>query len=225
MLKTTPVDHTENRVICERVIFLGDATVGKTSLIQSFKSNGSSYSNDYKMTTNVDLTPKEIKMSNAFIPEMPTNDMTVDLLLIECPGQSIFNQRDWNMKVCSRKCGAMVCAFDISSRKSFQNCTEWIRAFQSEGQKVSPTPLDDLILVLVGCKADLRDETEDECKDIRCHIQADEARKYAHDEFGAEYFECSAKNRDGVDAPFEFIATQIIRHHLDSKDSKDAATS
>ena len=144
---------TDRIILREKVTILGDSSVGKTCLIQSFVSN------DYKMTTNVDLTRKEIRISNDIIPDLPTNiDMAVDLFLMECPGQRMFNQRDWNMKVCRKNCNAIVCVFDISSKKSFHSCAKLIRAFQSESQTASSTSPNDLILVLVGCKADIRDE-------------------------------------------------------------------
>ncbi|RLN90029.1 hypothetical protein BBJ28_00010217, partial [Nothophytophthora sp. Chile5] len=68
-----------------KVAVVGDATVGKTALLQVLKSNGHEYPKNYVMvTSDVELSTKSIAI--------PDTNVVVELYLFDCAGQSIFNQ-------------------------------------------------------------------------------------------------------------------------------------
>jgi transport family protein 27 len=94
------------------VAIVGDATVGKTALLQVLKSNGHEYPKNYVMvrlqlascellvasihphdgvcssqTSDVELSTKSIAI--------PDTNVVVELYLFDCAGQSIFNQLDF----------------------------------------------------------------------------------------------------------------------------------
>lgn len=92
-----------------KVAVVGDATVGKTALLQVLKSTGHDYPKNYVMvsdaawlhgrpvrvthkacggqTSGVDLCIKSIPI--------PDSNVVVELYLFDCAGQSIFNQREF----------------------------------------------------------------------------------------------------------------------------------
>ena len=71
-------------VLREKLVIVGDETVGKTSIVQMLTTDGADYPKDYVMTTEVNVSVKEM--------EIPNQNATVDLFLYDMAGQSIFNQ-------------------------------------------------------------------------------------------------------------------------------------
>ena len=63
---------------------MGDACVGKTALVNVFRSGGRNYPNNYVMTNIAEVAVKAVP-----IKDQNTN---VELYLFDCAGQSIFHQ-------------------------------------------------------------------------------------------------------------------------------------
>ena len=149
--------HVNSIILREKVVIVGDAAVGKSSLVQSFLSQGAENLNNknYLMTAGVEMNVKQIPI--------PNTNITVDLFLYDMAGQSIFNQRELS-SLFWRDCSYIICLFDVSSRKTLQSCETWIQAVQSsqnrEGDLEDPIPV-----VLVANKVDLREvSTQLYCK-------------------------------------------------------------
>ena len=143
--------HVNSIILREKVVIVGDAAVGKTSLIQSFMSQGAENLNNkhYMMTSSVDMNVKQIPISNS--------NITVDLFLYDAPGQSIFNQRELSSRFW-RDCSYIICVFDVSSRKTLQSCKTWIQAVQSSQNQNQEGGLEESIqVILVANKVDLRE--------------------------------------------------------------------
>ncbi|XP_053545013.1 LOW QUALITY PROTEIN: intraflagellar transport protein 27 homolog [Bombina bombina] len=168
-----------------KCIVAGDATVGKSTLVQLFKTDGSFFQKNYNMTTVV-----EVSMKTVVIPD--TGD-SVELFLCDSPGKDIFYEatvKMWDQP------NTLCLVFDVTSETSFSNCAKWLQRVKSK----CPSP--QLPGILVGNKTDL--------VGLRA-VEETQAQDWAASH-GLEYFETSAKELKNIDQPFHALAENL--HHL-----------
>ncbi|KAF6825328.1 Ras family protein [Colletotrichum musicola] len=115
-----------------KLVFLGEQSVGKTSLITRFMYD--SFDNMYQATIGIDFLSKR----------------TVRLQLWDTAGQERFRSL---IPSYIRDSSVAVVVYDISNAKSFQNTKKWIDDVRAERGN-------DVIIVLVGNKTDLNDKRE-----------------------------------------------------------------
>ncbi|KAI1403560.1 ras family-domain-containing protein [Hypoxylon fuscum] len=123
---------------CCRLVFLGEQSVGKTSLITRFMYD--SFDNMYQATIGIDFLSKTMYLE----------DRTVRLQLWDTAGQERFRSL---IPSYIRDSSVAVVVYDISNAKSFQNTKKWIDDVRAERGN-------DVIIVLVGNKTDLNDKRE-----------------------------------------------------------------
>jgi hypothetical protein len=75
---------TPLRLRC-KVLLLGETTVGKTSICQTFCSNGTEFPKNYLMTICCDLQVKVV--------QIPDTSASVELFIYDCSGQDIFREQ------------------------------------------------------------------------------------------------------------------------------------
>ena len=119
-------------------MFLGEQSVGKTSLITRFMYD--SFDNMYQATIGIDFLSKTMYLE----------DRTVRLQLWDTAGQERFRSL---IPSYIRDSSVAVVVYDISSKKSFENTRKWVDDVRSERGN-------DVIIVLVGNKTDLGDKRE-----------------------------------------------------------------
>ncbi|KAI9315152.1 RAB6A, member ras onco protein family [Dichotomocladium elegans] len=121
-----------------KLVFLGEQSVGKTSLITRFMYD--SFDSTYQATIGIDFLSKTMYLE----------DKTVRLQLWDTAGQERFRSL---IPSYIRDSSVAVIVYDISSRESFANTARWIDDVRVErGNKV--------IIVLVGNKTDLNEKRE-----------------------------------------------------------------
>uniref|UniRef100_K3WSL6 Uncharacterized protein n=1 Tax=Globisporangium ultimum (strain ATCC 200006 / CBS 805.95 / DAOM BR144) TaxID=431595 RepID=K3WSL6_GLOUD len=115
-LRNMETTHKSTTVLRCKVAVVGDATVGKTALLQVLKSSGHEYPKNYVMTSGVELCVKSIPI--------PETNVVVELYLFDCAGQSIFNQLEFGT---SHYKGASIAVvvFDVNSKESYRSCSKW----------------------------------------------------------------------------------------------------
>eukprot|EP00051_Salpingoeca_urceolata_P002560 m.51203 g.51203 ORF g.51203 m.51203 type:complete len:207 (-) comp12207_c0_seq1:323-943(-) len=121
-----------------KLVFLGEQSVGKTSLITRFMYD--SFDNTYQATIGIDFLSKTMYLE----------DRTVRLQLWDTAGQERFRSL---IPSYIRDSSVAVVVYDISNRNSFQQTSKWIDDVRTErGQ--------DVIIMLVGNKTDLADKRQ-----------------------------------------------------------------
>eukprot|EP00041_Stephanoeca_diplocostata_P004664 m.48749 g.48749 ORF g.48749 m.48749 type:complete len:211 (-) comp15273_c0_seq1:283-915(-) len=121
-----------------KLVFLGEQSVGKTSLITRFMYD--SFDNTYQATIGIDFLSKTMYLE----------DRTVRLQLWDTAGQERFRSL---IPSYIRDSSVAVVVYDITSRASFQQTSKWIDDVRTErGQ--------DVIIMLVGNKTDLADKRQ-----------------------------------------------------------------
>ncbi|OHE94057.1 Ras family protein [Colletotrichum orchidophilum] len=115
-----------------KLVFLGEQSVGKTSLITRFMYD--SFDNMYQATIGIDFLSKA----------------SLRLQLWDTAGQERFRSL---IPSYIRDSSVAVVVYDISNAKSFQNTKKWIDDVRAERGN-------DVIIVLVGNKTDLNDKRE-----------------------------------------------------------------
>ncbi|KAK8009904.1 hypothetical protein PG990_008869, partial [Apiospora arundinis] len=133
-----------------KLVFLGEQSVGKTSLITRFMYD--SFDNMYQATIGIDFLSKTMYLE----------DRTVRLQLWDTAGQERFRSL---IPSYIRDSSVAVVVYDISNAKSFQNTKKWIDDVRAERGN-------DVIIVLVGNKTDLNDKRE-----VTTQQGEDEAKK------------------------------------------------
>ncbi|KAI7880668.1 ras-domain-containing protein [Lichtheimia hyalospora FSU 10163] len=121
-----------------KLVFLGEQSVGKTSLITRFMYD--SFDNTYQATIGIDFLSKTMYLE----------DKTVRLQLWDTAGQERFRSL---IPSYIRDSSVAVIVYDISNRESFVNTTRWIDDVRAERG-------DQVIVVLVGNKTDLNEKRE-----------------------------------------------------------------
>ncbi|OQU94577.1 small GTP-binding protein domain-containing protein isoform 6 [Cladophialophora immunda] len=118
-----------------KLVFLGEQSVGKTSLITRFMYD--SFDTTYQATIGIDFLSKTMYLE----------DRTVRLQLWDTAGQERFRSL---IPSYIRDSSVAVVVYDISSRKTFEQTRKWIDDVRGERGN-------DVIVVLVGNKTDLGD--------------------------------------------------------------------
>ncbi|MHA2276102.1 MAG: Rab family GTPase [Candidatus Kariarchaeaceae archaeon] len=143
-----------------KVLLLGNGMVGKTSLATRFAHN--TFKSSYQPSIGVDFLIKILDFEGR----------KVKVLIFDTAGQEFLSTL--RRQHYGGASGAAI-VFDLTSRKSFEDLTNWVQELREE--------VPDVKIVFVGNKTDLIEERV---------ISADEAKTYAK-KMNGEYLESSAK--------------------------------
>lgn len=163
-----------------KIVFLGDQSVGKTSLITRFMYD--TFDETYATTIGIDFLSKTMYLEER---------KTVRLQLWDTAGQERFRSlipsyiRDSHV--------AVIC-YDITNKKSFLNLDKWIKDVKVERG-------DDVVIVLVGNKLDLAN--------TKRQVSVEEVEQL-HSKIGSKFFiETSTKANHNVKLLFKKIAQSL----------------
>ncbi|EPQ57883.1 GTP binding protein [Gloeophyllum trabeum ATCC 11539] len=160
-----------------KIVLLGDQSVGKTSLITRFMYD--TFDNTYQATIGIDFLSKTMYLE----------DRTVRLQLWDTAGQERFRSL---IPSYIRDSSVAIVVFDITNRQSFMSTSKWIEDVRSERGN-------DVIIVLVGNKADLSDKRQ---------VTLEEATAKAQS-LNIMFMETSAKAGHNVKSLFKKIAMSL----------------
>ncbi|CAO3627996.1 unnamed protein product [Mucor fragilis] len=121
-----------------KLVFLGEQSVGKTSLITRFMYD--TFDSTYQATIGIDFLSKTMYLE----------DKTVRLQLWDTAGQERFRSL---IPSYIRDSSVAVIVYDISNKESFLNTSKWIDDVRAERGN-------EAIVVLVGNKTDLNEKRE-----------------------------------------------------------------
>ncbi|CAM9763328.1 unnamed protein product [Pylaiella littoralis] len=187
-VRSMQTTHKTTLMLRAKVVVVGDSWVGKTAVVQMFKSGGHDYPKNYIMTIGVDFGVKQVKI--------PETNCVVELFLFDCPGQGVFNKLEQGAAYYEN--AAFVClVFDVSNRDSFESCGRWLQGVRA----ALPAALAPLPGVLIANKADLREGGIN----ARAVVNTKEGQTFAKQN-GLNYFETSAAAAKDIDAPFQHMA-------------------
>lgn len=121
-----------------KLVFLGEQSVGKTSLITRFMYD--SFDNTYQATIGIDFLSKTMYLE----------DRTIRLQLWDTAGQERFRSL---IPSYIRDSSVAVVVYDITNANSFQQTSKWIDDVRTERGS-------DVIIMLVGNKTDLSEKRQ-----------------------------------------------------------------
>mmetsp|Transcript_20305 Transcript_20305/g.77744 ORF Transcript_20305/g.77744 Transcript_20305/m.77744 type:complete len:211 (+) Transcript_20305:55-687(+) len=125
--------YSVNPLAKYKLVFLGDQSVGKTSIITRFMYD--TFDSTYQATIGIDFLSKTMYLE----------DRTVRLQLWDTAGQERFRSL---IPSYIRDSSVAVVVFDITNRQSFLNTSKWVEDVRAERGN-------DVIIMLVGNKTDL----------------------------------------------------------------------
>ncbi|WFD39776.1 GTPase Ryh1 [Malassezia japonica] len=121
-----------------KLVFLGEQSVGKTSLITRFMYD--TFDGNYQATIGIDFLSKTMYL----------DDRTVRLQLWDTAGQERFRSL---IPSYIRDSSVAIVVYDVTNRDSFKSTSKWVEDVRAErGNEV--------IIALVGNKTDLSDKRE-----------------------------------------------------------------
>jgi len=156
-----------------KVILIGPAAVGKTSLLKRFISN--KFSENLAATLGVDYLNKELKFSPNSIARLTIWDIG---------GQERFK---FLRNTFYRGANGALIVFDLTRAKTYKGIKDWVYEMRQLTEENIP-------FVLIGNKCDLFD-------DIGPVVDSEDAQRFAESE-GNIYIETSAKTGENVEDAF-----------------------
>ncbi len=170
-----------------RVVLLGEATVGKTSLLRRYTEN--IFDEEYKQTLGTTFATKEVE-----VKDKDGNVRNVKLSIWDMGGQSTYRElRRQYMKGSS----SAIIVYDVTKPESFMAMSNWFESFR----EVCP----DAPIFLCANKVDLTDK----------RMVPQEPGLMLRDWFQAEYYETSAKDGTRVTDVFERCAEVVLLKSVD----------
>ncbi len=167
-----------------KVLLVGDADVGKSSLIRRVLSG--EFEENYSPTVGVDLNGLAVIVEHKH---------PILLTAIDLGGQEDFTVLRTQYY---RGAHYALLVFDVTSPESFRHLAGWYQGLQSSIEALEKRSIP---VTVVGNKIDL---------ETRRIVTTEEATEYAN-KIGVSYFETSAKSGKNVNELFESVATYLYR--------------
>ena len=179
----TTEDTNFDREFVYKIVILGDAAVGKTSLINRFVED--SFSEDYRATLGANIVRKDVNLNNT----------KVRLIMWDLAGQEKYQVvRSMYFQGCQ---GALL-VYDVTRYSTFDSInSKWLRDFKKYVKKEG-------VYILIGNKSDLTDQrtvTEKRGKEMSNKIKA------------SHFIETSAKIGENIEEAFSLLVNQILNNH------------
>lgn len=176
-----------------RVVLLGEAAVGKTSLIRRFTEN--SFDEEYKQTIGTTFASKEVTVTD---DEGQTRQ--VRLIIWDMGGQTTY--RELRRQFMKGSSGAII-AYDVTRPETFMAMNNWFESFRETCPNAA--------VAIAANKVDLLDS----------RIVPVEPGLMLRDWFQADYYETSAKTGAAVTDVFDKLAKLVLRQVRAEKKSPE----
>ena len=174
-----------------RVVLLGEAKVGKTSLLRRYTEN--TFDEEYKQTIGTTFASTDVK-----ITDDEGSNRVVRLVIWDMGGQATYKElRRQYMKGAS----AAIIVYDVTKPESFMAMNTWYESFR----EICPNAM----AIICANKIDLQDK----------RMVPVEPGQMLRDWFQAAYYETSAKTGDKVNEVFTRVAEEVFRSR--SSDSSE----
>ncbi len=172
-----------------RVVLLGDARVGKTSVLRRFTENV--FDEEYKQTIGTTFASKDVSVTSE-----DEETRNVRLVIWDMAGQETY--RELRRQFMKGAAGAVV-VYDVTRPETFMAMNNWFESFR----ETCP----DAEVVLAANKTDLEEE----------RMVPIEPGHMLRNWFQAPYYETSAKTGTAVADVFREIATLILEKKLEEQ--------
>jgi len=166
-----------------KIVVLGDAAVGKTSLINQYIEQ--SFQEDYKPTLGANIIRKDIKIDQI--------NANVRLIMWDLAGQEKYNViRSMYFQGCV---GALL-VYDVTRRATFEAVdAKWLRDFNKYVKKEGT-------YIVIGNKIDLKGQRV---------VNTEDGKNYAQSINASDFIETSAKEDINVEIAFQRLVVQILQ--------------
>ena len=169
-----------------KLVLLGEAAVGKSSLVLRFVSN------DFQEN-------KEPTIGAAFLTQKCTiGERTIKYEIWDTAGQERFASL---APMYYRNAQAAIVVYDITKPASFIKARHWVKELHEQANR-------DITIALVGNKLDLVEDDSAEDGETLRKVSVEEGQSLA-DEEGLLFFETSAKSGNNVNEVFVGIGSKI----------------
>ncbi len=171
----------ELREFVFKIAVLGEAAVGKTSLINQFVEG--SFQEDYKPTLGANIVRKDVNIKE---------NTKVRLIMWDLAGQEKYQVvRSMYFQGCE---GALL-VYDVTRYNTFESIsTKWLRDFKKYVRKEG-------VFVLIGNKIDLKDERV---------VPAEKGAEMSKKINASDFIETSAKLGENIEKAFLLLVNQIL---------------
>ena len=176
------------KTIKKKICLLGDAAVGKTSLIKRFVYD--EFDDKYITTLGAKVSKKEMQLNILKNAQEPM-DVNLTLSIWDILGQKDESSLRTRPLYFNGANGAMIIC-DVTRKNTFENLIEWIKSFNQATPKAP--------IVLLGNKIDL-------CREAQVYYR--DLEKFAH-EHGIPMFATSAKTNNNVDKAFNKLSELMV---------------
>ena len=169
-------------------IIIGDATVGKTSILNRF-SDGT-FNSNYLATVGLEnITKDEI-----------IDDKTIRIKIWDTAGQERYKSL---AKSFYRNAEGVILVYDVTNLETYENLKFWLESIKNNME----SDMSEIPIIIIGNKID-RDERE---------VNREEAEKFLKDQ-GYPYFETSAKTGENIDMTIKYLVKKVINIKEGRKD-------
>ncbi|KAL4498544.1 hypothetical protein ABPG72_019662 [Tetrahymena utriculariae] len=176
-----------------KTIIVGDASVGKSSILKRFTSND--FQDTYNATIGLEFESKDVTIQS----DNQEDSSKITLQIWDTAGQESFRSI---VKSFYRNSAAVLLVYDTKKRKTFDGLKNWI-------QEIKENSHNDVIIVLIGNKMDgEQDEVEVKEKEIQELLQNHSL---------AIHFYTSALNNYNIEQSFKYVATEVYNRFIKDK--------
>ena len=172
------------KTIVLKLALLGDAGVGKTSLINMYTEQH--FREDYKPTLGVSITVKEIELENV--------DDQIRLVLWDIAGQDRY---ETSRQMFFQGVSGALFVYDSTRHSTFQNIeAKWLKDLKEFGES-------DASYILIGNKIDLKDNKI---------ITTESGKEFAKKIAATDFIETSAKYGENVEEAFKRLVDRVFKN-------------
>lgn len=173
----------ELREFVFKIVIIGDAAVGKTSLINRFVEG--SFQEDYKPTLGANIVRKDVNLDNA----------RVRLIMWDLAGQEKYRVvRSMYFQGCQ---GALL-VYDVTRYNTLESINnKWLKDYKKYVKKKGA-------FILIGNKTDLQDQIA---------VPTEKGKELATKIKASDFIETSARLGENIEEAFSLLVNQILSNH------------